>query len=168
MAAAQAIRSEAIAPAQAAADLAEAATLLRTYAASLPVDLAYQGFDAEVAALPGPYAPPEGVLLVARAPGRAAVGCVAMRPLGGGICEMKRLYVAPAGRGTGLGRRLAEAVIAAAERAGHREMWLDTLPSMGAALTLYRALGFVPVPAYYETPVPGTVFLGRTLGARRA
>ena len=154
MAAAQAIRSEAIAPAQAAADLAEAATLLRTYAASLPVDLAYQGFDAEVAALPGPSAPPEG--------------CVAMRPLGDGICEMKRLYVAPAGRGTGLGRRLAEAVIAAAERAGHREMWLDTLPSMGAALTLYRALGFVPVPAYYETPVPGTVFLGRTLGARRA
>ena len=168
MVAAQASRFEVIAPARTAADFADAARLLHAYAASLPVDLGYQGFDAEVATLPGRYAPPEGALLVARAPGDAAVGCVAMRPLGGGVCEMKRLYVAPSGRGLGLGRRLAEAVIAVAERAGHREMRLDTLPSMAPALGLYRALGFAPVPAYYETPVAGTVFLGRALGAGEA
>ncbi len=156
-----------IAAARTPADFVAAAGLFRAYAATLPVDLAYQGFEAEVAALPGRYAPPEGALFLARTADGRAVGCVAMRPLGDGACEMKRLYVAPEGRGRGLGRALAEAAIAAAARAGHREIRLDTLPSMAAALGLYRALGFAPVAAYYETPVAGTVFLARRLDGGR-
>lgn len=137
------------------------------YADALPIDLSYQGFAEELAALPGRYAPPGGTLLLARQSDGTAVGCVAVRPLGDGICEMKRLFVVPAGRGLGLGRALAEAAIAAAARAGHREIRLDTLPTMGAALALYRALGFVPVKAYYDTPVAGTVFLSRPLEEAR-
>jgi ribosomal protein S18 acetylase RimI-like enzyme len=90
-----------------------------------------------------------------------------VRALGDGICEMKRLYVAPAGRGLGLGRALADAAITAAARAGHREIRLDTLPTMAAALALYRALGFVPVAPYYATPVAGTVFLSLSLEEAR-
>ena len=157
----------AIAPARTANDLAGAAALFRAYADALPVDLGYQGFEDELAALPGRYAPPGGTLLLARRPDGTALGCVAVRPLGGGICEMKRLYVAPAGRGLGLGRALAEAAIVAAGRDGHREIRLDTLPTMGAALALYRSLGFAPVPAYYATPVAGTVFLSRSLAEAR-
>lgn len=156
-----------IAPARTAADLADVADLFRAYAAALPVDLAYQDFAAELATLPGRYAPPGGALLLARATDGPALGCVALRALGGGACEMKRLYVAPRGRGLGLGRRLAEAAIAAAEAAGHREMRLDTLPSMAAAQGLYRALGFEPVAPYYATPVAGTLFLARPLGGGR-
>ena len=112
--------------------------------------------------------PPEGRCF-SPAPGpERPIGCAAMRPLGGGACEIKRLYVAPAGRGLGLGRALAAAVIAAAERAGHREMRLDTLPTMTAARALYASLGFAPVAAYYDTPVAGTVFLARRLGHRAA
>lgn len=153
----------AIAPARGDADVADAAALFRAYAAALPVDLGYQGFTGELAALPGRYAPPAGALLLARRPDGTAVGCVAVRPLGDGVCEMKRLYVAPAGRGLGLGRALAEAALAAAARAGHREIRLDTLPTMERARALYAALGFVPAPAYYDTPVAGTVFLSRSL-----
>lgn len=153
-----------IAPARSSMDLADAAALFRAYAGALPVDLAWQGFAAELDSLPGRYAPPDGALLLARAAGGAAVGCVAMRSLGRGVCEMKRLYVAPAGRGLGLGRALAQAVIAAAEAAGYREIRLDTLPTMGPALALYRALGFTAIAPYYETPVAGTVFLSRPLG----
>lgn len=157
-------------PARTAAGIAEAARLFRAYAATLPMDLGYQNFETELATLPGPYAAPEGALLLARAGGRAggrAVGCVAMRPLGDGACEMKRLYVAPEGRGLGLGRALATAVIAAAERAGHREMRLDTLPSLTAALVLYRSLGFVETAAYYDTPIADTVFFSLRLGRAR-
>ena len=149
-------------------DIADVAALFRTYAASLPVDLAYQGFDAELAGLPGRYVPPGGSLLLARDADGRAIGCVAVRALGDGVCEMKRLYVAPEGRGLGLGRRLAEAAITAAEAAGHREMRLDTLPTMAAAQNLYRALGFAPAAPYYATPVAGTVFLSRSLGGGRA
>lgn len=144
-------------------DLAAIAGLFRAYAASLPVDLGYQDFEAELAALPGKYAPPAGALLIARDGAGAPLGCVALRPMADGCCEMKRLYVAPAGRGLGLGRALAEAICAEARRRGYREIRLDTLPTMTEAQGLYARLGFVPTAPYYDTPVAGTRFLARAL-----
>ena len=147
-----------------AGDLSAVTQLFRAYAASLPVDLGYQGFDGEVGSLPGRYEPPAGALLIARAADGAAIGCVAMRPLDeDGVCEMKRLYVAPDGRGKGLGKKLALAIIQAARDAGYREMRLDTLASMHEAQSLYRSLGFVEIAAYYNSPIEGTVFLGLKL-----
>jgi ribosomal protein S18 acetylase RimI-like enzyme len=147
-------------PARDADDLRAVADLFRAYAASLDVDLAYQDFAAELAGLPGRYAPPEGALLLARGADGAALGCVALRPMETpGCCEMKRLFVAQAGRGLGLGRALAEAVITAARAAGYREMRLDSLPSMRAAQALYASLGFAVTPPYYATPVAGTMFM---------
>jgi GNAT superfamily N-acetyltransferase len=151
-----------VAPA-ASGDQADVAALFRAYAASLDVDLAYQDFAAELAGLPGKYAPPAGALLLARDEAGRPLGCVAMRPLGPGVCEMKRLYVVPEARGLGLGRRLVEAVLAEARRAGHREIRLDTLPTMTAAIAFYRSAGFRPIPAYYPTPVEGTLFFARRL-----
>ena len=149
-----------------AADLAAVAALFRAYAASLDVDLGYQDFAGELAALPGRYAAPQGALLLARGPAGAALGCVGLRAIApAGTCEMKRLYVAPAGRGTGLGRRLVLAALRRAVRLGYREMRLDTLASMTAAQALYRQLGFAPIAPYYDTPVAGTVFLHRALRA---
>jgi len=140
--------------------------LFRAYAAALDVDLGYQDFAAELAGLPGRYASPAGVLLLAREAMGQPVGCIALRPLGtDGSCEMKRLYVAPAGRGGGLGRALVEAVIAEATRIGYREIRLDTLPSMQAAQALYEAIGFVPITPYYDTPIAGTRFLSLRLSA---
>lgn len=154
-----------IGPARGARDLEAVASLFVEYAASLEIDLAYQSFGDELASLPGRYAPPQGALLLAGAPDGEPIGCVGLRPLASeGACEMKRLYVAPAGRGTGLGRALAEAIVAEARRIGYREMLLDTLPSMAAALGLYRSLGFRPAAPYYATPVPGTIFLHLCLG----
>lgn len=151
--------------AQGPAELDEARTLFAAYAASLDVDLAYQDFAAELASLPGLYAAPSGALLLARAAGRP-VGCVALRPMAeAGCCEMKRLYVTPAARGTGLGRALVEAVIAAGRAAGYREMRLDSLPSMQGAIALYERRGFRRIAPYYATPVAGTVFLALDLGA---
>jgi ribosomal protein S18 acetylase RimI-like enzyme len=145
-------------------DLPAITQLFRAYAASLPIDLGYQGFDGELAALPGKYAPPTGALLIARDDNGAALGCVAMRPLDeSGVCEMKRLYVAPQGRGRGLGRALAQAIIEAARAAGYREMRLDTLASMTQAQALYRALGFSEIGAYYDTPIENTVFMSLKL-----
>lgn len=152
-----------IAPASFPTDLPAITQLFRAYAASLPIDLGYQGFDGELASLPGKYAPPQGALLTARDEASAALGCVAMRPLEAGICEMKRLYVAPAGRGIGLGKRLARAIIEAARAAGHHEMRLDTLATMHEAQALYRALGFTEIAAYYETPIENTVFMSLAL-----
>ncbi len=153
-----------IEPVCTAADLAAAITLFRAYAAGLPVDLAYQDFATELATMPGSYAPPAGELLLARDPGGAPIGCVALRPMPPqGCCEMKRLYVAPAARGTGLGMRLVEAVLRSAERIGYREMRLDSLPSMTVAIGLYRKIGFAPIPPYYASTVPGTVFMRRYL-----
>jgi ribosomal protein S18 acetylase RimI-like enzyme len=155
-----------IVPAKAAADLAEAALLFRAYAASLPIDLAFQGFEAELAALPGKYAPPTGALLLARAENGAALGCVALREIAPkGCCEMKRLYVAPEGRGLGLGKALVQAILSEAARIGYREIRLDTLPTMAGALAVYRKAGFEQVEAYYDTPIAGTVFLAKCLSS---
>lgn len=145
-------------------DLADVRRLFDAYAASLSVDLAYQGFKAEVAGLPGRFAPPTGALLIARRSSGEAIGCVALRALEQpGTCEMKRLYVTPEGRGLGLGRALAEAAADRARDLGHRELHLDTLPDMTAAQSLYARMGFEPVAAYYDTPVDGTVFLRKKL-----
>ncbi len=148
-----------IAPADGVAEVAAVAALFRAYAAALPVDIGYQGFAAELAGLPGAYASPAGALLLARDGAGEAIGCIGMRPLGDGICEMKRLYVAPAGRGMGLGLALAQAFLAEAARAGYREARLDTLPSMAPALALYRRLGFEPMAAYNVTPFAETIFM---------
>lgn len=131
--------------------------LFREYAAGLGVDLSFQGFDEEVAALPTGY----DVLLVA-----GSDGCVGVRPFSHGICEMKRLYVRPSARGTGLGKELAEAAIAHARTLGYAAMRLDTMPAMGAAQALYASLGFVEIPAYRHNPVAGTRFMELDLRPR--
>jgi ribosomal protein S18 acetylase RimI-like enzyme len=143
-------------------DLATVTTLFHEYADSLETDLCFQGFAAELAALPGKYAAPSGTLLLAWRGGQA-VGCIAMRPLANGDCEMKRLYVRPAGRGQQLGRQLVARVCACARAAGHARICLDTLPSMTTAIALYTALGFQAVDPYVFNPVPGTLFLARAL-----
>jgi GNAT superfamily N-acetyltransferase len=132
--------------------------LLRAYAASLPFELDFQDFDRELAELPGAYAPPRGALLVARVGGEA-IGCVAVRPLTGDTCEMKRLFVLPAARGTGLGRRLAVAIVTEARRLGYARMRLDTTPGMETAQALYEELGFEEIAPYTRNPVVGTRFL---------
>lgn len=147
-----------------AADLGDAIALFRAYAESLPIDLAYQGFEAEMAAMPGKYAPPKGVLLIARNDAGRAVACAALRPIeSDGTCEMKRLYVTAEGRGLGLGKRLVETLFDEARRIGYREMRLDTLPSMMEAIALYRRFGFEAMPAYYDTPIEGTLFMRKVL-----
>jgi putative acetyltransferase len=151
-----------VVPAALPTDLPVITQLFRAYAASLPIDLGYQGFDGEIQSLPGKYAPPQGALLIARDAG-AALGCVAMRPLEPGLCEMKRLYVAPEGRGRGVGRALARAIIDAARAANHAELRLDTLPHMHEAQALYRTLGFAEIAPYYEGAPEGTVFMSLKL-----
>jgi len=158
------IQHHQIVPVRRGGDLASVIKLFRAYASSLDIDLSYQNFEAEVEAMPGRYAPPDGELLLARTCEGVAVGCVGLRPTAPeGCCEMKRLYVAPEARGTGLGKRLVEATIQEAQRIGYREMRLDTLPSMTEAVALSRNCGFEPIEPYYETPVAGTIFLRRTL-----
>jgi GNAT superfamily N-acetyltransferase len=138
--------------------LAAARQLFQEYAASLDISLCFQGFDEELATLPGKYVPPRGRLLLAWR-GTESAGCVALRPLQPDTCEMKRLYVRPASRTGGVGRLLAERVIHEAAIAGYRRMRLDTLPIMEAALQLYRRLGFREIAPYTANPVKGAVFL---------
>ncbi|HEY3348804.1 MAG TPA: GNAT family N-acetyltransferase [Thermoanaerobaculia bacterium] len=146
-----------------AADVATARALFEEYQQSLGFSLCFQNFDAELAGLPGAYTPPEGRLLLAFADG-APAGCIALRKIGEEICEMKRLWVRPAFRGTGLGRRLAEGLMAEARAAGYRAVRLDTLPSMAAAQALYLSLGFLDIPPYNDHPIEGTRFMEATIG----
>ena len=136
----------------------------RNYAAWLGVDLSFQNFDQEMAALPGAYAAPQGRLFFAEIDGQPA-GCVGVRPLhdSDGVCEMKRLYVDPEMRGRGVGARLALAAIKAAKEIGYRKLMIDTLPNMRMAVKLYRELGFTEAPNYFQTQVEGTMFLALDL-----
>ncbi|HEU5170989.1 MAG TPA: GNAT family N-acetyltransferase [Gemmatimonadales bacterium] len=154
--------SASLVPATSADAIRAVRELLVEYAAGLGLDLSFQGFEDELAGLPGAYAPPRGRLLLARVDA-AAAGCVGLRPLADDTCEMKRLYVRPAFRGRGLGALLAGAAIREARGAGYARMRLDTLPAMRTARDLYRRLGFREIPAYYDCPLDGTVFLERDL-----
>ena len=136
--------------------------LFLEYAQSLDFDLSFQGFTEELENLPGEYASPRGVILLATATGVAA-GCVALRPLEQHICEMKRLYVRPSFQGQGIGRQLAEAVIQAARKRNYKKMRLDTVPSMVSAISMYKSLGFNLIPAYRVNPIPGTSYMEKTL-----
>lgn len=138
--------------------LGHARTLFEEYAASLGIDLCFQGFDEELAGLPGNYAPPAGRLLLAMQSDTAA-GCVALRRLEREVCEMKRLYVRPAFQGLGVGRMLVERVILEAGNAGYRRMRLDTLPTMTSARALYRKIGFREIAPYTSNPVDGVAYL---------
>ncbi len=158
------LRDEAIHQAGTAEDVAVARELFREYADWLRVDLCFQDFGRELANLPGDYAPPRGRLLLAFRHERA-VGCVALRPIASATGELKRLYVRPEARGKRVGRRLVEQAIAAAQEIGFKRLVLDTLPQMSEAQVLYRSFGFVEIPAYYENPLPGVVYMALTLDA---
>ena len=150
------------------ADFAQARALFEEYAAWLKVDLCFQGFADELATLPGAYAAPRGMLVLAGTP-EAAAGCVALRPLvangapDSGVAEIKRLYVRPVARGTGLGMRLAQTVIDGARAIGYREIKLDTLGQMAEAHALYAKLGFSECAAYYHNPIAGAVYMSKRL-----
>ena len=139
-----------------------ACRLFREYSEAIGTDLEYQGFNAELDALPEPYVPPKGALLIARNDAEVA-GCVALRPIDTRAGEMKRLYVRPEFRSSGLGRRLVEAVTYLARAAGYAELRLDTLPNMSSAQALYRQLGFIEIPPYNSKHLPGTRFFTLSL-----
>jgi ribosomal protein S18 acetylase RimI-like enzyme len=151
-----------IRPAELPADVPVVRQLFREYADGLGIDLCFQDFEAELASLPGKYVPPQGRVLLAWDGGRA-VGCVALRPIHGETCEMKRLYVQPGARAQQLGRRLAQRICREAREAGYRRICLDTLPTMSAAIRLYSTLGFQPIAPYVFNPVAGVLFLGLDL-----
>lgn len=150
-----------IQPATSPEDIIDVASLFEAYAQSLNIDLSFQNFSTELSDLPGKYGPPSGALLLARREDtNKAIGCVGLRPLDSkGVCEMKRLYVTPQGRGSALGKALVKQVIEEAKGIGYRFMRLDTLESMREAQQLYKKLGFLERKSYYDTPIEGTVFL---------
>ncbi|MGH9579818.1 MAG: GNAT family N-acetyltransferase [Terriglobales bacterium] len=143
----------------------EARRLFVEYAESLGFSLCFQGFDQELAGLPGEYFPPSGCLLLAEDESRIA-GCVAVHQLADGICEMKRLYVRPAFRGRKIGLALAEAALAEARRMGYVRMRLDTIAdSMREAVAMYRALGFREIPPYRTNPIASATYMELDLAA---
>jgi GNAT superfamily N-acetyltransferase len=145
------------------AELEAARALFREYAAGLGIDLAFQGFEEELAGLPGKYAAPGGIILLAWA-GPEPVGCIALRPMAEpGCCEVKRLFVRSAARGARLGDRLAAECLAFARSAGYRRAYLDTLLSMTPARRLYASHGFQPVSAYYDNPLPDVEYMALDL-----
>ena len=149
------------------AQIDETRRIFREYADRLGVDLCFQGFEQELAGLPGDYAPPQGRLLLAFDRERVA-GCVALRPISAGVCEMKRLYVRPEFRGTRLGRRLALEIMRQAREIGYRQMRLDTLPVMKEAIALYRSLNFRKIGPYRHNPVEGALFMEADLDGNPA
>ena len=151
-----------IRPALFPADSAEVLAIWREDVASLDRDLAFQNNEAEFANLPGKYAAPQGRLLLGLI-GPRVMGCIALRPVSATICEMKRLYVRPQARGTGLGRRLAVQLITEARATGYTDMRLDVLEEFAQARSLYASLGFQPAEPVTFNPVPGTSFLGLAL-----
>ena len=156
-----------IVPAESAPEMDQVRTLFQEYAEMLGVELCFQGFGQELATLPGKYAPPHGSLLLAK-DGEKAIGCVALRPMDQpGICEMKRLYVQPTYRGTGLGRQLAVRILEEAKTRGYTIMRLDTLDKLKAAIQLYKELGFVEITAYYHNPLPNVVYMEVDLRSER-
>jgi putative acetyltransferase len=147
--------------------IAQARELFLEYAQSLGFSLCFQNFDKELTTLPGDYAPPRGRLLLAEYEGQPA-GCVALHPLQSEICEMKRLYLRPGFRGKGLGRALAERIIAEARQIGYRRMRLDTVePFMKDAVAMYRKLGFREIAPYCKNPVSGAMYMELELQFRR-
>jgi putative acetyltransferase len=144
-------------------EIGDVRTLFNEYAESLGFSLCFQSFTEELAGLPWEYAAPSGRLLLASAEGVAA-GCVALHKIEDEICEMKRLYVRPQFRGTGLGRRLAEEIIEQAREIGYTRMRLDTVVAvMGRAVELYRALGFCEIAPYRENPIPSALYMEKKL-----
>lgn len=137
--------------------------LVREYVEWIALDLAFQDIDAEIDGLPGDYAPPRGMLLVAFRPGEPPVAMIGLRPFAETIAEMKRLYVHPSARGQGLARALILRLLDEARALRYQEVRLDTLPMMGDAQALYAALGFVDIAPYYETPIAGTRFMALRL-----
>jgi len=151
-----------ISPASSAEDIEACRTIFVDYANSLGFSIAYQGFEAEMAGLPGDYAAPAGAMLLARVDG-AAAGAVGLRPLADpeqklSLCEMKHLYVRPEFRGLKLGRKLTEAVVAAGRSLDYDAMRLDTIEAMVEARALYTSLGFVTIPPYFSSPLDGAMF----------
>ena len=145
------------------ADRAVVESLFREYVASLSEDITFQDFEAEFAGLPGKYARPTGVVLLAW-DGDKPAGAIACRMFEPGVCEMKRLYVRPDFRGKGIAREMANELIEDARERGYGTMLLDTLASMASARALYRDLGFRPVEPYYDNPLPGTMYMALELG----
>ena len=143
-------------------DIPEVRAMLREYLAWIGLDLAFQEIDEEIADLPGDYDEPTGALLVAEE-NHHLIGMIALRPLSGSICEMKRLWVRPEGRGRGVAKELVAQILDQARSLNYDEIRLDTLPMMSDAQSLYESLGFHDIAPYYETPIKGTRFMAKRL-----